>query len=31
MKRIRIDELDMDNAYFHFTKEKWIEDIKKME
>ena len=29
MKRIRIDELDMDNAYFHFTREKWIEDIEK--
>lgn len=29
MKRIRIDELDIDNTYFHFTREKWIEDIEK--
>ena len=30
MKRIRIDELDIDNTYFHFTREKWIKDIEKM-
>lgn len=29
MKKIKIDELDTNNAYFHFTKEKWIEDIEK--
>lgn len=29
MKKIRIDELDIDNTYFHFTREKCIEDIEK--
>lgn len=27
MEKIRIDELDIDNTYFHFTREDWIESI----
>lgn len=29
MKKIKIDELDIENAYLHFTREKWIKDIDK--
>lgn len=29
MEKIRIDELDIDNTYFHFTREDWVESIEK--